>query len=296
MNKEVKEFIWELKARGWNIKRQDGKHIILHYVHGGQLTVAKTPSDHRAFLNIQAEAKRIEKAYGPYIPPVKKAIHTNGFDFQAPKIYSITRPNAGDATKAIRAVLTEQKDKLYRTIEPYMALVEEYHLLCTWLEELAPTPQVKEPKQIFTGDEIVYVKPEQPVDTVHPMIKPLELIPAKDEVVKSHKKYRLNTKKMYIAATAIVRNHDGRMPLRDLLQWLTDVEKYQLGGKHQGPYSHLVQSIQLIHKTNPHLQKMVLIPVDPLATGTRIKYKDIMIKEKESWQNTIANAQSISSL
>lgn len=85
MNKGVKQFIRELKEKGWLLKRKAGSnHIMLLWPPGGSMTVPCTPSDYRWLYNCKSDAANIEEKYGPYVIPEKEKRKERGLDYQKP--------------------------------------------------------------------------------------------------------------------------------------------------------------------------------------------------------------------
>lgn len=51
-----------LEKYGFAIVRTRGKHAIARNAAGAQVVVAKTPSDHRAYRNIDAQCRRLTRS------------------------------------------------------------------------------------------------------------------------------------------------------------------------------------------------------------------------------------------
>lgn len=60
-----RELVLQLLSRGWTIRRGRGGHYKLSHPSGKTVVVSRSPSDHRAWLNLRASIRRIEKGGEP---------------------------------------------------------------------------------------------------------------------------------------------------------------------------------------------------------------------------------------
>lgn len=64
MNKELKQIVEAAKERGW-VELPHNKHLKFRLRGEGETVfIAKTPSDRRALLNIEARFRRVERTGG----------------------------------------------------------------------------------------------------------------------------------------------------------------------------------------------------------------------------------------
>lgn len=54
----ISDLLDRLRAAGFEVARESTHHVVTHPAHGGQVTVPKTPSDHRAIPNSVMEIRR----------------------------------------------------------------------------------------------------------------------------------------------------------------------------------------------------------------------------------------------
>ena len=60
---DFKKMMKAAKRRGWlEVSTSQNAHVKLRWVNGACLTISTTPSDYRAFRNIEADLRRIERA------------------------------------------------------------------------------------------------------------------------------------------------------------------------------------------------------------------------------------------
>jgi hypothetical protein len=62
MNTEAGKLLRSLKRQGWKHEQRGNGHILLISPNGQTLTMAATPSDHRALKNVMADVRRLTGA------------------------------------------------------------------------------------------------------------------------------------------------------------------------------------------------------------------------------------------
>lgn len=58
---DLEKTVRAARKRGWQTVRSCGKHEVIRYVNGGQMTIPSSPSDVRAITNMKKQMERIER-------------------------------------------------------------------------------------------------------------------------------------------------------------------------------------------------------------------------------------------
>jgi hypothetical protein len=255
MNREVKKFVRRIQCDrpGWYFGGYTGTgHVKLNYTPGGTVIVASTPSDHLWQANTEAKIKRLEKESGPYVPElninkrkdfglslselIAKNEETKNETLSSGELPSYRPPVAHTTTmvekepvkafprlspiptkpqtkenyamsidrEIILRVLQEKYNELRPKLEPYLELFEEYSQIEKALNNIkrADKPTAEKVEEYLKNKNVTKNR-EVMVSAAN--VTNIELYEAVEEIVKSH---------------------GGKMPIQEIIDWLTEVKGY----------------------------------------------------------------------
>jgi hypothetical protein len=75
-DKEVNSLLATYVRKGWRVEHRGSGHLTLRSPAGPGVTLARTPSDFRAVLNLRSQIRRVEKSIAPKAGLVEPKLHT----------------------------------------------------------------------------------------------------------------------------------------------------------------------------------------------------------------------------